>query len=152
MDASQLRITPFRPEHQDEARRLILEGLGEHWGWIDEEINEDLHDIARSYADGHFALGWISETLAATGALIPESDGVVRIVRMSVRKSVRRQGIGARMLDHLVQTARDLGTRQIVLATTETWHDVIAFYTAYGFTEIGRGGGDMHMTLGLRIP
>ena len=44
-----LHITPFTPTHQAEARNLILQGLGAHWGWIDEEINTDLEDISRSY-------------------------------------------------------------------------------------------------------
>ena len=48
MKTTELKIMPFSPVHQEEARRLILEGLGEHWGWIDEKINTDLEDIAAS--------------------------------------------------------------------------------------------------------
>jgi hypothetical protein len=41
-----LHITPFSPTHQTDARSLILQGLGEHYGWIDEQINIDLEDIS----------------------------------------------------------------------------------------------------------
>jgi hypothetical protein len=41
-----LQIIPFTPNHQADARNLILQCLCEHWGWIDEEINTDLVDIA----------------------------------------------------------------------------------------------------------
>ena len=36
-----LHITPFAPTHQADARNLILQSLGEHWGSIDEQINKD---------------------------------------------------------------------------------------------------------------
>ena len=92
MKTKQLRITPFSPLHQQKTRRLILGDLGEHWGWIDEQINTDLVDIKASYASGDFVLGWLGETLVATGALIPEDGHSRRIVRMSVFKQFRRQG------------------------------------------------------------
>jgi hypothetical protein len=38
---SHLHIAPFTPFHQPEARNLILQRLGEHWGWIDEQIKKD---------------------------------------------------------------------------------------------------------------
>ena len=72
MDMSGLRITHFEREYQSEARAVILQGLGERWGWIDEDINEDLIDITSSYRDGFFILAWIGHQLAGTGALVPE--------------------------------------------------------------------------------
>jgi len=66
----QLQITPFTPTHQAEARNLILQGLGAHWGWIDEEINTDLEDISRSYSAGYFVLRWLDEVLEETGGEI----------------------------------------------------------------------------------
>ena len=89
----QLHIIPFTPTSQADARNLILHGLGEHWGWIDEEINTDLVDIAASYSAGYFVLGWLDDVLVATGALIPKSESSLRIVRMSVDREYRRRGI-----------------------------------------------------------
>jgi len=149
MTIGEFSITPFSPEHQDAARRLILEGLGEHWGWIDEEINTDLVDIATSYADAHFVLGWLDGTLVATGALIPEDAESRRIVRMSVAKTFRRRGFGVRILDHLVDIAGQVGAKRVVLETTETWLDVIAFYEAYGFGIDAQRDGDTHLSLDL---
>ena len=149
MDTSELQITPFSPEHQDGARQLILDGLGEHWGWIDEEVNTDLEDIASSYADAHFVLGWLGGALVATGALVPEDENSMRIARMSVARPFRKQGIGAQILGHLVRIARDLGMRKVVLETTETWDDVIAFYRSRGFRLERHRDGDAHMTLDL---
>ena len=144
-----LQIKPFSIIHQSEARLLILEGLGEHWGWIDEEINEDLLDIAHSYAEGHFVLGWLGSTLVATEALVNESNGVMRIVRMSVKECFRRQRIGSQMLRHLIRTAHSYGAIKVVLETTDTWHDVVEFYRSFGFIEVARKNGEVHMELDL---
>ncbi|GAG32960.1 unnamed protein product, partial [marine sediment metagenome] len=103
MSTRELKITPFNPAYQNEARQLILDGLGEHWGWIDEHINADLQDITAAYAHGRFVLGWSDGTLVATGALIPEDGNSKRIVRMSVATPLRRHGFGTQILDHLVK-------------------------------------------------
>ena len=149
MITNELRITPFKPVYQQETRRLILEGLGEHWGWIDEQINTDLVDIEVSYATGDFVLGWLGETLVATGALIPEDEYSRRIVRMSVAIRFRRQGFGHQILDHLLAIAQKAQIKKVILETTETWDDVIAFYRSYGFLIDEHRGGDFHMSLDI---
>lgn len=42
-------IRQFQPIDQEEARRIVLEGLGEHFGVIDESLNPDLDDIQESF-------------------------------------------------------------------------------------------------------
>ncbi|MBQ36825.1 MAG: GNAT family N-acetyltransferase [Candidatus Latescibacteria bacterium] len=149
MRAEDLRITPFSPLHQLATRKLILVGLGEHWGWIDEHINTDLEDIEASYAGGDFVLGWLGDRLVATGALIPEEEHTRRIVRMSVARRFRRQGYGHQILDHLLAIAKKAGIGRVVVETTETWDETIAFYRAYGFQIDGHRSGDVHMSLDL---
>jgi len=146
----ELRITPFEKEYQNETRALILQGLGEHWGWIDEDINEDLEDIASYYRDGLFVLAWIDNNLVGTGALMPEDKGVVRVARMSVLESYRRQGIGNKILNYLISQARSMGCHLIVLETTSTWTDAIAFYKDYGFNLVECGNGSAHFILHLQ--
>lgn len=147
MKSGEFKIIPFEPVYQKGARRLILEGLGEHWGWIDEYINTDLEDISVSYASGHFVLGFFKEKLVATGALIPEDEFTKRIVRMSVAKEFRRHGFGSQILKHLISLARRTSTKKVVLETTETWDDVIAFYESFGFQIDRYRDGDVHLFL-----
>lgn len=66
---------------------------------------------------------------------------------MSVAKPFRRQGLGRRMLDHLLMIARQTGTQRVVLETTETWAEVIAFYESYGFRTVEHRDDDVHMTI-----
>lgn len=144
-----LTLRPFEAADQTTAQALILAGLGERWGWIDPTLNPDLCDIAASYADGHFLVAHHEGVLVATGALLPEGDGVLRVVRMSVRRDLRGQGIGRRLLDALLVHARTQGCQTVVLETTSTWSDAVRFYTRYGFRITHEAGGETHMVLAV---
>lgn len=140
----ELVIQPFRPCDQAAARRLILDGLRERWGELDETKNADLDDIADYYDDGFFLVACLRDEVIGTGALIPEAAGVGRIVRMSVARTLRRQGVGRKILAALLEQAQAAGYRRVVLETTATWKDAIAFYSRHGFQTVGVRDGDMH--------
>ncbi len=148
-EPTEILIRPFSPADQTAARALILAGLQEHWGTLDPTLNPDLDDIARHYAHGVFLTAWQAGVLVGTGALIPEAPGVSRIVRMSVDRECRRGGIGRRILNRLIDHARAQGDRRIVLETTDTWQDAIAFYLRCGFHITGRGDGEIHFARDL---
>jgi putative acetyltransferase len=144
-----LTFAAFTPQDQSEARELILRGLGEHWGWIDPSRNPDLEDIAFSYSQAWFIVVRCGGVLVGTGALVPRSPEEAEIVRMSVDQELRRQGVGRQILDRLVEEARGRGFRRIILETTATWKDVIAFYLAYGFRITHDLDGDVYFVLEL---
>lgn len=95
-----LTIVPFRPENHADVKRLILAGLTEHWGQLDPTKNPDLNDIGATYAHATFLVAWLHGTIVGTGALLPRSAHIAEIVRMSVAASMRRNGIGRRLLRH----------------------------------------------------
>lgn len=140
-------IRPFTPADQEAARALILAGLGEHWGFIDETLNPDLNDIEAAYPP-ETAIFLVAEgskgTLLGTGCVYEEDAETVRLVRMSVASAARGRGIARGLLAELENTARQRGYRRIVLETTEDWTDAIALYRATGFTELGIWDGDCH--------
>jgi GNAT superfamily N-acetyltransferase len=112
-----LTIVPFRPENQTEVKRLILSGLTEHWGQLDPTQNPDLNDIGATYAQATFLVAWWHGTIVGTGALLPRSAQIAEIVRMSVAASMRRHGIGRRLLQHLMAHAKAQGYRRMILET-----------------------------------
>ncbi len=111
-------------------------------GRIDHTRNPDLNDIAASYRDGVFLVAERAGEIVATGAYLHEGPGVVQIVRMSVRADCRRNGLGRAVLGALLERARAAGHKCVVLETTETWDDVIAFYLANGFVITRRADGE----------
>ena len=131
-------VSRFRPAEQDDVRRLILDGLAERWGHADDTLNPDLDDlaaldargivlVARDRADGG--------ELVATGTLVRHDAVTGEVVRMSVRRDRRGEGLGRLVLDALIDHARTLGLERLVLETTATWTDAVRFYSANGFVR-----------------
>ncbi len=144
-------IRPFQPGDQDAARRLILDGLGEHFGFIDETRNPDLDDIARHYlAAGHaFIVAEADDKIVGTGGLIAYGAGTGRIVRMSVSHDHRRLGIGRAVVARLLDLARERGYSRVVVRTEPDWAAAIGLYTSFGFAEYDRDDEDIYFSVML---
>ena len=145
------RLRPFAPADQDAVRRLILTGLGEHFGFVDERLNPDLDDIWASYVrSGQLVIvAELEGEIVGTGTLVAAGPGVGRLVRMSVDSQYRRHGIGRALVAHLVDSARARGDRRLLIETNDDWHDAIGLYQACGFVEEERSDGSVHLALDL---
>jgi len=148
-DIERVTIKPFSREHQNRARALVIEGLRERWGVVDEKKNPDLTDVESQYRDGIFILAWLGDKLVGTGSLKPENPDTARVSRMSVAKGYRRQGIGTEILEYLMKHARSAGFQEIVLETTSSWTDAIHFYRRYGFHIVFETSDETHFVLRL---
>lgn len=148
---SDLNIRPFTRTDQGPAKRLILQGLGEHFGTIDPNLNPDLDNIHANYIvrGDLFLVAEIDHILVGTGGLIQESAGIGRIVRVSVASSHRRQGIGQIITRHLIAEAPDKNYSQLVVETNEDWFDAVRLYLGFGFIEFDRRDGEIHMRKNL---
>jgi putative acetyltransferase len=146
----EISVQPFSPADQDEVKRLVLSGLVDHWGVLDPTRNPDLNDIAASYAGATFLVArraGQAGPILACGALVPRGQGCAEIVRMSVAREMRRQGLGRLMLNRLVEQARAAGFTRIILETTDTWQEVISFYLGAGFRITHYADGDVYFAL-----
>lgn len=76
------------------------------------------------------AIAWANGTAAACGRLLPDGH----IGRMAVRKPYRRLGVGAMVLQHLLERARQRGDREVVLSAQT---HALGFYEKFGFTAEG---------------
>ena len=148
----EVRIRPFARDDQEAARRLVLAGLGDHFGLIDETRNPDLDDIMSHYVlPGHlFVVAERGGRVGGTGALVEERPGVGRLVRMSVDRAERGRGIGRALVRHLIGAARARGHRRLVVETNDDWHDAIGLYRACGFAEEDRRDGEAHFALDVQ--
>lgn len=146
---STLTIRSFTPTDQPAVRQLILAGLGQHFGWINESLNPDLDDIHHNYVEqGHnFVVAEKEGQIVGTGALKREAPGVSRMVRISVSQNQQRQGIGRRLVEHLVQTAWAQGDQCIVVETNLDWWDAIGLYQSLGFTQYDQDEESVHLHL-----
>ena len=69
------------------------------------------------------------------------------VVRMSVAAAARRRGLGRRILSALCAEAKARGFRRVILETTQTWSEVIAFYQSFGFRITHYKDGDVYFEL-----
>jgi ribosomal protein S18 acetylase RimI-like enzyme len=150
----ELCIRSFEVDDQEPERQHILEGLGEHFGYIDETLNPDLDDVLHNYLRvGYvFVVACIGRELVGTGALLSHGEGISELVRISTRKDYRRRGIGQTVVTHLVNVARQRGDRRIIVKTNASWHDAINLYKRLDFVEYGRTTIGVDLELLLAAP
>ena len=147
-----MQIRPFGTRDQTDARSLILRGLGEHFGHVDESLNPDIDDIQGHYP-GRGHLFFVAEDggeIVGTAGVFFESKESARIVRMSVRKDRRRRGIAAALLDRAIGEARARGVTELLVFTEPHWPDAVGLYRNAGFEEFGRDDVDIHMKKDIR--
>jgi GNAT superfamily N-acetyltransferase len=130
----QLRdLRDLRPEQRADVRSLILAGLGEHWGAVDENLNRDLDDMLSTYAAGRTLVVCDGDRVVATGTLMPNRVATAELVRMSVALTHRRCGVGRQIVNELIATARRWRRTRVILETSTDWNDVVHFYVSCGF-------------------
>ena len=93
------------------------------------------------------ALAFHQEKAVGTGRLLPDGH----IGRMAVLKPYRGKGVGAAMLERLIEAARARGDREVALSAQV---HAVAFYRAHGFVEEGaeyEEAGIAHQAMRLRL-
>ena len=93
------------------------------------------------------AIAFEGETAVGTGRLLPDGH----IGRMAVLKAHRKKGVGAAMLERLIEAARARGDREVALSAQV---HAVAFYRAHGFVEEGaeyEEVGIAHQAVRLRL-
>ena len=151
---SNIDVDALAAEQHDDVRTLILSGLGEHWGSVDDALNPDLADLTSTYSSGRTLVACDGRRVVGTGTVIPRDGATAEIVRMSVAQEYRRAGVGRRLVADLVEIARQWGMERVILETSAHWTEVIQFYERCGFTlthfEDGQFGRDawFELTLG----
>ena len=76
------------------------------------------------------AIVFLEEKPVGTARLLPDGH----IGRMAVLKAHRKKGVGAAMLERLIEAARARGDREVALSAQV---HAVPFYRAHGFVEEG---------------
>ena len=142
-------VSVMKPEEHSLVLTLIIEGLRDRWGAYDPAKNPDLDAFPAHFQDSVILIARQDDCLVGTGILRPSTAGEAEIVRMSVRRDLRRMGIGARILSELLAIARRGGIKTVRLETTATWESAVAFYEKHGFRRTHITAGDRHFALEL---
>jgi ribosomal protein S18 acetylase RimI-like enzyme len=79
-------------------------------------------------------------------------ERISEMVRISTRKTYRRQGIGQTIITYLLNIARQRGGRRIIVKTNTSWLDAINLYKRLGFVEYERTTSGVGLELLLSAP
>ncbi|MYL54151.1 GNAT family N-acetyltransferase [Pontibacillus yanchengensis] len=130
-----MAIFPITELTQYMAKQIILQGMFEHFGYIDETLNPDIHEPLAFYdfEDNFLYIMKYNGLTVCTGGLRREGNHSGRVVRVSVLQSFRGKGFAREMMNYLEKKAR---TEQMVYLRVETnkeWKGAITLYKNLGY-------------------
>jgi len=120
-------------------RRLIAEHLGDMYATSPAESVHALDLEALRKPDVTFFTAWQGVTLLGCGALKELNPQAGELKTMRTARAARGQGIGARMLTHLLDEAAARGYARVSLETGTQPYFAAArrLYARHGFVECG---------------
>lgn len=144
-----IEIKPIEPYQVDEAKRMMLsvaEGIYK-WGKpIDELVAhfeqegnlKDLEDVQAHYfaRRGIFLVALDAGRVIGSGAIRPIDENVCELKRMWLLEKYHGQGIGYRIIQQLLEFARETGYESIQLETGLQQERAINFYKRVGFQVV----------------
>ncbi len=85
---------------------------------------------------GRLLVARSNAALAGTVALRPLGEGICEMKRLFVREPYRGQGLGRRLVDHVIQEARTIGYERMRLDTLASMTEAVTLYKSAGFQVI----------------
>jgi ribosomal protein S18 acetylase RimI-like enzyme len=121
----------------------------------EQTTDQDLTDIEGNYWNqgGAFFVLLKGREVIGTVALHRESDQTCELCRMYLLPQYRGQGLGRRMLEHLLREARERGFAEVRLKTASVLIEAISLYKRAGFTvlEGAEAGGNCDLVMSRRL-
>jgi putative acetyltransferase len=134
----------FRPATNDDllAIRAVLFSVRCEFGVVDEtgKSDKDLNDLAQNYFEGGGVFEVIvdrrSNRIVGCAGLRPRSRRRAELCKMYILKSARGRGLGKRLLEDLLEAARQGGFAEVWLETNSVLTVATSLYEKYGFQPV----------------
>ena len=151
-----LRITTFNKKHKADFEKLNREWIEEFFQMED----EDFHTLQNpeSYViqkNGEIFFAINDQIVIGTAAMIPFSEDVFELAKMSVKKGFQGKGVGKLLLKRCIQFAQERNANEIFLLTNDILKPSLNLYLSCGFViknkyddeRYERGNTKMHLIL-----
>jgi putative acetyltransferase len=119
-------------------RRLFLEYADTLGFELDfQNFDRDINELPGKYAppDGKLLLASCGGQVAGCVALRRHSQDICEMKRLWVRPPFRGKKIGRLLAEKVIEEARRIGYRRMVLDTIETMTEAVALYRSLGFVQ-----------------
>jgi putative acetyltransferase len=135
----------FRDARRDDSRAVfgIVDSVLREYGLQSDPrgTDADLADLEASYQQraGVFRVIESSDkTIVGCGGLFPVDSGTVELRKMYLLAEARGRGLGKKLLAELLDEARRLGYKRVVLETNSVLKEAIGLYRKFGFEPVAR--------------
>ena len=130
-------IRGAQPGDEAAVQELVFSVLGEYGLKPDPGgTDADLKDLQAFYINRGGVFCVITDAdgcIVGCGGLLPVGNGDVELRKMYVLPQARGKGIGRRLLEDLINTARKQGHARMLLDTASVLKEAIALYRNRGF-------------------
>jgi ribosomal protein S18 acetylase RimI-like enzyme len=138
--ATDISIEPFdhgnhkHPHKFAELNREWLDG----YGLLEAADEAMLADPKGSVLDkdGLILFASFNGEIIGTGALLKCEEGCYEIAKMGVSSGVRGRGVGRKLAETLISTARAKGARKLYIESNRKLDRALALYRSLGFKEL----------------
>ena len=134
---SPVEIRPFEPGDEKAFRDLNEAWIAHHFV-VEEKDWEVLNDPAGQILrpGGALLMAFQDGVAIGTCALLAMEDGEFEVAKMTVAEKCRGQGIGKKLLTHVIDHARAMGARRLYLETNRKLTNAIHVYESLGFRHL----------------
>src|SRR5688500_9958863 len=104
-----------------------------------QNFEEELANLPGNYSppDGRLFLAYIDDVLAGCIALRKYEHGVCEMKRLFLRENARGHGLGNKLIDKLIEDAREIGYKKMRLDTyPPKMGKAVSLYESHGFRPI----------------
>jgi putative acetyltransferase len=127
-----------------EAIKKIVYGVLEEYGLVPEPggTDTDLEDIDKNYLRRGGVFDVLEDTrgnIMGTVGLYPMDAKTVELRKMYFLPALRGQGWGKKTMHRMIERARQLGFKRIILETHSSLKEAVGLYKSFGFTESCEG-------------
>lgn len=133
----EVSIIDFAPRHAEAFRALNLAWIRQHWE--PEPADFQALDHPREYIlepGGHITMAELDGEVVGTCALLKMADGGYELAKMTVAEHARGHGIGRRLIEAVIERARQLGGHRVFLESNSVLKTAITLYEDMGFRYI----------------
>ena len=137
MKNNQIEIIDFSDQHKEKIKTLNYEWLEKYFK-IEEGDRISLSNPQEEIINkgGFIYYAQINNDIVGTASLLKKNDQVFELGKMAVSANFQGFGIGAILIEHCINIAKQHGIKKLVLYSNTKLESAIHLYKKYGFVEV----------------
>ena len=130
-------IVPFKDKYSKDFYNLNYDWLDEYF-YVEDYDEKVLGNCKEEIIDkgGYIFFALHKSDVVGTMALMPREEGVYELNKMAVRKDLRGNGIGNKLIEFIINYSKDENYSSIILYSNTVLKNSIHLYNKFGFKEI----------------